>query len=91
MSRDARSVAQTKAAKARFTGPLALPGRATASPANGFLRNTNHETRVTVFMFFTNHESRNASHETRVTALSNRCLLVLKPFSPFFRSGAGLG
>ena len=26
------------------------------------LRNTNHETRVTAFMFFTNHESRNTTH-----------------------------
>ena len=26
------------------------------------LRNTNHETRVTAFMFFTNHESRNTNH-----------------------------
>ena len=50
MSRDARSVAQTKAAKARFTGPPALPGRSTASPANGFSRNTNHESRL--FMLF---------------------------------------
>ena len=26
------------------------------------LRNTNHETRVTAFMFFTNHEARNTTH-----------------------------
>ena len=26
------------------------------------LRNKNHETRVTAFMFFTNHESRNTNH-----------------------------
>ena len=26
------------------------------------LRNTNHETRVTAFMFFTNHETRNTTH-----------------------------
>ncbi len=50
MSRDARSVAQTKAAKARFTGPPAFPGRATASPADSFSRDTNHETRITAFM-----------------------------------------
>ena len=46
MSRDARSVAQSKATKARFTGPAAFPGRATASPANGFSRNMNHESRT---------------------------------------------
>ena len=43
MSRDARSMAQTKAAKARFTGPSALSGRATASPSDSFSRNTRHE------------------------------------------------
>ena len=42
--------AQTKAAKARFTGPPAFPGRATASPADSFSRDTNHETRNTAFM-----------------------------------------
>ena len=30
------------------------------------LRDTNHETRVTAFMFFTNHESRNTRHESRL-------------------------
>ena len=43
MSRDARSMAQTKAAKARFTGPPALSGRATASQSDSFSRNTRHE------------------------------------------------
>ena len=51
MSRDARSVTQTKATKAMFTGPPAFPGRATTSPANSFSRDTNHETRITAFMF----------------------------------------
>ena len=46
MSSDARSTMQTKAAKARFTGPPAFPGRATASPANGFSRHTRHESRT---------------------------------------------
>ena len=40
----------TSATKARFTGPPAFPGRANASPANGFSRNTRHETRITAFM-----------------------------------------
>ena len=46
MSSDARSMMQTKAAKARFTGPPAFPGRATVSPANGFSRHTRHESRT---------------------------------------------
>ncbi len=46
MSSDARSTMQTKAAKARFTGPPAFPCRATASPANGFSRHTRHESRT---------------------------------------------
>ncbi len=49
MSRDTRSLAETKATKARFTGPPALSGRATASPADGFSRNTKHETRIMAF------------------------------------------
>ena len=46
MSSDARSVAQTKATKARFTGLPALPGRANASPADGFSRITRHGSRL---------------------------------------------
>ena len=48
-SRDARPVGQTKA---RFAGPPEFAGRATPSPANGFSRNTRHETRITAFMLF---------------------------------------
>ncbi len=51
------------------------------------LRKTNHETRVTAFMFLTNHEARNTTHGCCVfheSRMSNRCLWVLKPFSLFF-------
>ena len=47
MSRDASSVAQTKA---RPTGPPAFPGRATASRDQRFSRITRHETRITAFL-----------------------------------------
>ena len=92
LSRDARSVAQTKAKKTRFTSPPAFPVRATASPANGFSRITNHETRITAFMFFTNHETRDTKHgffQTRNTAFPWLvwCSLVLKPFSLVFSAG----
>ena len=35
-----------------FNCPPATPRRATPSPANGFSRNTRHETRITAFMLF---------------------------------------
>ena len=38
-----------------FPVPAATPRRATPSPTNGFSRDTRHETRITAFMFFTNH------------------------------------
>ena len=79
MSSDARSVAQSKATTVRFTGLPALPGRANASPADGFSRITRYESRDTNHGFF---QTRNTDFPWLVWYL-----LVLKPFSLVFSAG----
>ena len=63
------------------TRDTALAGREAQAGANSEVF-TNHETRDAKHGFF---QARNTAF--RATVLSNRCLLVLKPFKSFFRPG----